>query len=207
MKLQFFTVFPQYLGLLTVEEWQQFNNLVARSSPYFLSFRAREPVGREFARLIDEAQGSQLCARCDLLHFWADLAAHFLKSPSGESSGDAGLRQRLRHLLGRTPVVELAKCSSADLAVQLNCSLRHFRRLFREEFGVPFRETQMELRLMRARQLLTESTSPIVAIADQCGYRHMSFFRSMFKKRFGMAPAEWRRQAQANGPSEIRLSR
>ena len=206
MRLQFFAVHPEYLGLLTVAEWQRFNTL-AGSESYFLAFHADDTNGREFSRLARQAQGNELCFRCDLLHFWAGIVAGFLKAPAKASPEESRLRKRLREVLAQKPIVELSNCSCSDLALQLNCSLRHFRRLFREEFGAPFRSTQTELRLLHARQLLAESDSSVVAVAGECGYQHMSFFRSLFKKRFGMAPAQWRRQAQMNGLSHGHPSR
>jgi AraC-like DNA-binding protein len=92
--------------------------------------------------------------------------------------------------------MELSIRLPPELAQQLNCSLRHFRRLFREEFGMPFQVQQTEQRLLRARQLLVESEDTVIKIAGQCGYPHMSFFNSLFKRRFGMTPGEWRLQAR-----------
>ena len=92
------------------------------------------------------------------------------------------------------PEAELSQCSLRDLAGQLNCSERHFTRMFREEFGVPLRARQIELRLQRARQLLTNSDAKIINVAYDSGYQHLGLFNVMFKKRFGMTPSEWRQQ-------------
>jgi len=46
--------------------------------------------------------------------------------------------------------------------------------------------------------LLAESEAAVTDIANQSGYHHVSFFNSTFKKRFGMTPGEWRRQARKN---------
>ena len=92
------------------------------------------------------------------------------------------------------PEAELSQCSLRDLAGQLNCSERHFSRLFREEFGVPFRARQIELRLLHARQLLANSDDKIINVAYDSGYRHLGLFNVMFKKRFGVTPSEWRQQ-------------
>jgi AraC-like DNA-binding protein len=69
---------------------------------------------------------------------------------------------------------------------------------------VPFRVRQTELCLWRSRQLLAESDAAVTDIANQCGYHHVSFFNSTFKKCFGMTPGEWRRQARKNpSPREV----
>lgn len=199
MKLQFFTVQPQYLsGLLTVTNGHQFKTISENSSSYFLLFRANELMGRKFARLAEQSQGSGLSVRCALLQFWADIAADILAPSENSSAGGNKLRERFQQLFKQMSEIELTVCSLPELAQQLNCSIRHFRRLFLEEFGVPLRVRQKELRLSRVRQLLAESDATVINIANQCGCRHLSSLNSMFKKRFGMTPGEWRRQARQN---------
>ena len=58
---------------------------------------------------------------------------------------------------------------------------------------MPLRARQIELRLQRARQLLTDSDAKIINVAYDSGYRHLGLFNAMFKKRFGVTPSEWRR--------------
>jgi len=200
LKLQFFTVHPQYLGLLTVEEMHQFNILLKSPPAYFLFFCTNEPRGQELTRLVEQSPGNGFPERCALLQFWANIVADLPTShpaPQDHSSvGTGKLRERFRQMFRQMSASELSLCLPPELAQQLNCSLRHFRRLFREEFGIPFQTYQAELRLRHARQLLVESEDTVIKIAGQCGYPHMSFFNSLFKKHFGLTPGEWRCQAR-----------
>ncbi len=94
----------------------------------------------------------------------------------------------------------------ADMAVQLNCSERHLSRLFRVEFGMSLRKKQTELSLQRACQLLLDPNVKIRSVASETGYRYVSFFNALFKKRFGLTPKEWRQQ-QIPAPAEDFLKR
>lgn len=195
LKLQFFSVQPQYLnGLLTVAEWHQLevapNNLTSHVS----IFTAGEPLAQRFTRLAEQTQREGLPVRCGLLQLWANAIAGLLPAPAMESAEGGRLHERFRQLVGQMPEAELSQCSLRDLAGQLNCSERHFSRLFREEFGVPLRARQIELRLQRARQLLTNSDAKIINVAYDSGYQHLGLFNVMFKKRFGMTPSKWRQQ-------------
>ena len=195
LKLQFFSVQPQYLnGLLTVAEWHQLevapNNLTSQVS----IFTVGEPLGQRFTRLVEQTQREGLPMRCGLLQLWANAINGLLPAPAKESAGGGRLHERFRKLVGQMPEAELSQCSLRDLAGQLNCSERHFSRLFREEFGVPFRARQIELRLLHARQLLTNSDAKIINVAYDSGYQHLGLFNVMFKKRFGMTPSKWRQQ-------------
>ena len=104
------------------------------------------------------------------------------------------------------PDAELATRSLPELAVLLSCSERHFSRLFREQFGVPLRSRQTELRLQRASQLLADANSKIINVAYESGYRHLGLFNAMFKKRFGMTPSEWREQNRCSRPKKTSRS-
>ena len=194
LKLQLFMVLPQYLnGLLTVAEWHQLE--VAPNNPESPAsvFAAGEPLGQKFSRLTDQVYSNRLPMRCALLQLWASAVAGLLPAPPPSVGGNK-LRDHIRELVGQMTEAELSEHSLMDLARQLHCSERHFSRLFREEFGVPFHARQIELRLQRARQLLTDSNAKIINIAYISGYRHLGLFNAMFKRRFGLTPVEWRRQ-------------
>lgn len=111
-------------------------------------------------------------------------------------TSEVDARSRLRSALSRLPESELMATNVDVLAASIGCSTRHFSRLFAQEVGVSFRERQTELRLMRARDLLSQSNAKIVDIAFQSGYHHLGLFNSLFRRRFGLTPSAWRRQSQ-----------
>ena len=195
LRIQFFTVQLQYLnGILTVAEWQQLE--VAPNSPNLPAsvFTVGEPIGQKFMRLADQTHSNRLPLRCALLQLWANAVTGLLPATEPLSASGNKLRDHLRELVGQMTEAELSERSLPELARLLNCSERHFSRLFREEFGVPFHARQIELRLQRARQLLADSNAKIINVAYVSGYRHLGLFNAMFKKRFGLTPVEWRRR-------------
>ena len=202
LKLQFFTVQPQFLnGLLTVTEWHQLEVAPRDVSSSAALFTAGEPLGQKFARLAEQSHTERLPMRCALLQLWASAIADRLTPLAPVANGGNKLRDHFRELVGHMAEAELSACSLSDLSRQLHCSERHFSRLFREEFGVPFRSRQIELRLQRARQLLANSNAKIINVAYDSGYRHLGLFNAMFKKRFGLTPSEWRQQNLRKAPS------
>lgn len=199
MTLQFYTIYPQHLGLLTVDEWRQFEGMTTGSKSYFKLFRSHEPAARRLAQLMAQRDVNELPMRCSLLLFWAELVEAVRPKVRGKSPKlESNLRRRFRQLFSQMSEGELSIRSLPELAEQLRCSPRHLYRLFSEEFGVPFRVHKTEMRLLLARQLLVETNATAANIAERCGYRHMSLFGSLFKKRFGMTPIEWRRQARSH---------
>ena len=190
---------PQFLnGLLTVAEWHRLEIAPATTAAARLFFAAHEPVGQKFAHLANQTQSDGLAMRCALLQLWVSAVTQPVSVAVARGSADANkLRDRFRQVIGQMLEAELSGSPLGDLAARLHCSERHFSRLFREEFGVPLRARQIELRLQRARQLLADSDAKVINVAYDSGYRHLGLFNAMFKKRFGVTPSEWRQQKRA----------
>lgn len=82
--------------------------------------------------------------------------------------------------------------SLQDVADQAGMSASSFSRAFKENVGKSFKEYVDDLRLLRARQLLSDSNLPIEQIALQVGYENITSFYRFFKKYVGIAPGEYR---------------
>ena len=203
LKLQFFSVQPQYLnGLMSVAEWQRLE--VASVSPLNRAalFSTTEPGAQKFLQMVDLPQNHGLWQRCTMLQIWSGALQDLLDAPATEAAGGSKLNQLVRNLIGKMTEAELADVSLTDLAARVNCCTRQFSRLFRKEFGVTLHSRQIELRLQRAQQLLTDSDTKVRNIAYASGYRHLGLFNAMFKKRFGVTPSQWREQ---NGAKNLLL--
>ena len=200
LKLEYFLVLPQYLnGVLTVTEWHQVERLAHPAVPRVLHFPANDPVAQKFMRLAALPRRDGLVTRAALLQLWATAVAGLFTSAETPVASNK-LRERFRQLVSQISEAELAGSSLPALAEQLHCSERHFSRLFREEFGIPLRSHQTELRLQRAQQLLADANAKIITVAYESGYRHLGLFNAMFKKRFGVTPSEWRQQHVVTPP-------
>ena len=194
LKLELYLIqTPLLNGLLTVTEGNRLEQVAHSINGQIIFFTAKESLGQKFARLVHQARPESLPSRAALFQFWSQAVSGLINQPTADESGHK-LRQRFRQLVSQMPDAELARQSLTKLAGMLECSERHFSRLFRQEFGVSLRSRQAELRLQRAKQLLADPKDKISNIAFESGYRHIGLFNSMFKKRFGLTPREWRRQ-------------
>ena len=195
LKLEYFTVEPHLLdGLFTVMEWHQLEHVSSWGSQRVFFYAASDAPAQKFTRLSSLTQRDALTVRLAFLQLWASCLTNLLPAFSQPSSSRKKLRQRFRQFFSQLSEKELAASSLADMAAELNCSERHFSRMFREEFGVSLRDCQNELRLQRACRLLQDYKAKISSVAFECGYRHLGLFNIMFKKRFGLSPSQWRRQ-------------
>ena len=81
-----------------------------------------------------------------------------------------------------------------SLAREAGYSSAHFLRMFHASTGSTPHHFLLELRLQRAKQLLMHDHQlSIVIIAGMCGFSTQSHFTSMFRQKFGVTPAEFRR--------------
>lgn len=212
LKLELYLIqTPLLNGLLTVTEGNRLEQVAHSLNGQIIFFAATDSLGQKYSRLVHQARPESLPSRAALFQFWSQAVSGLLTQPVADESGHK-LRQRFRQLVAQMPDAELARQSLTRLAGMLECSERHFSRLFRQEFGVSLRSRQAELRLQRARQLLADPKDKISNIAFESGYRHLGLFNSMFKKRFGLTPREWRRHnlsssaqdsGAENGPAEV----
>jgi two-component system response regulator YesN len=89
------------------------------------------------------------------------------------------------------PTLQLKK-----VAAMQNLSPSHFSSVFHEEVGETFRDYLSKLRINRAKELLRTTNMKCSEIAHLCGYRDPHYFSTVFKKKSGVTPQQFRSQAQ-----------
>jgi AraC family transcriptional regulator, regulatory protein of adaptative response / DNA-3-methyladenine glycosylase II len=78
--------------------------------------------------------------------------------------------------------------SVADLASSLGVSDRHLRRVLLENLGVTPIQLAQTHRLLLAKQLLTDTTLPIIDVAFASGFNSLRRFNALFRERYSLAP-------------------
>ncbi len=85
--------------------------------------------------------------------------------------------------------------SRGALAEISGVSERQLERLFLSYVGTPLGAYYMRLRLERARQLVAQSSLPLLEVGIICGFDRASTFSKTYRRRFGVAPRQERTQA------------
>lgn len=199
VRLRGFAFVPENLvGFFTLAERQIFENaLVANTEPVRF-FPSTHPVTRRFAALVSPNPGcTALGQRAEALGVVAavfDPKATIRHEPEPLWASSI---QRFQQLISVLPDVEIINYSTGELARLCGCSLRHFNYMFRKQFGASVRDRQAELRLLKACQCLRNTDPGVSVVAQDCGFQSVEKFNFLFKKRFGVAPSEWRQREQA----------
>ena len=79
------------------------------------------------------------------------------------------------------------------MSQKFNMSPTAFKAAFKRIYGQPVHKWIQEQRFIRAGELLTSTPQNIIDIAHAVGYDSMSQFNSVFKKKYGMTPCQYRK--------------
>lgn len=72
----------------------------------------------------------------------------------------------------------------------------HLQRIFKEHTGYPLAEYIRAQKLKKSAERLTHSNEPILSVAIALGFDSQQSFNRSFKRLYGQAPGEWRRNVE-----------
>src|SRR5687768_14313924 len=82
-----------------------------------------------------------------------------------------------------------------SLEAMAGWSAFHFHRSFRRIVGETPKQYMLRLRLERAAARLATGSEPVVSIAADAGFASHEVFTRAFRRRFGLTPSAYRREA------------
>jgi AraC-like DNA-binding protein len=81
--------------------------------------------------------------------------------------------------------------SNTQLAAEAGISEVYLRRLFAKRHHTTPKQYILELRLQKAKQLLTQSPATVTETAEQCGFSNLYHFCRIFKEKTGLTPTQY----------------
>lgn len=91
--------------------------------------------------------------------------------------------------------------SLSALARQLGQPISGLSRVIKSETGVTFSRLLLTKRFERALDLLCNTRMPLTDIITAVGYENTSYFYRVFRREYGVSPAEYRARRRAAGAS------
>jgi AraC-like DNA-binding protein len=131
-------------------------------------------------------------------HVLHALHSHFVRSYGGVNLSAAPFRGGLSSLQMRRATELLGAHLDGKIALQqvaqaCDLSVSHFARAFKQTFRMPPYRWLIELRVKRARELMTNSRLSLADIATRSGFADQSALNRSFKRIHGVTPGIWRR--------------
>lgn len=81
-----------------------------------------------------------------------------------------------------------------DLAAEHHVGYSYFRKMFKKYTGVSPAQYLLQLKIIRAKELLLSTDKSIKEISLELGFQTIHYFSLMFKKKVGMSPAAFRKK-------------
>jgi AraC-like DNA-binding protein len=111
---------------------------------------------------------------------------------------DAPAQQRMRMAMFRIEVDVDRSINFEELANELHMGYSPFRRQFKRYAGLSPKQYHIQLRISRAKSLLTNTTLNIKEIASAMSFESPYYFMRFFKQRTEMSPTAWRHYSRGD---------
>ena len=190
------------------EHWVGCNGPVVRSLVRHGFFSPQRPVLRvreedlllgAFSSVIDAIQAGrpalQQVAGGATLYIMSLLYSALQPGQDGHPKVARAIHEAMRRMADPGSPLRLP-----ELARRLGVSYTWFRRTFAHHTGLSPHQYRLQLKVGRARTLLSETALTVKEIAFRCGFESEQYFCRLFRRKTGVAPGEWRRNAGAGWP-------
>lgn len=163
------------------------------------NIRVAQAMQRLGAEVLNPGFASVLLTEATASVIAVEIARHF---------GDAPPNHRVRTRNGRLSQSDLNRiyeyvagvtnhCPSIDdISQQCNISPAHLRRSFKNTVGKTVHQYVDEVRLQKARALLSETDLPLKEVSYRLGFADSSTFSSTFRKAAGETPSGYRHRTR-----------
>jgi transcriptional regulator GlxA family with amidase domain len=91
-----------------------------------------------------------------------------------------------------------------EIASATGLSRRQIERLFKRHLNCVPKRYYLQMRLRRARELLLQTSMPIIDITTACGFQSPPHFSRCYRAQFGCPPSAERQSRQGKGSPEAR---
>ena len=107
------------------------------------------------------------------------------------TAAQGGAKDKLKRILGYMEHHYNTEFTIEQLAKMASCSERQLIRLFKQATGTSVINYLHNLRIERAKKMLSRTNEKIGAIGLETGFHDISFFNKVFKRIVGMSPKEF----------------
>lgn len=133
---------------------------------------------------------------CEIVYV---LLAQCPWEPAAEGGGAADESfQKLEHVIAYIHSHYNQPLHTAQVAKDLYFSKEYFCRFFKKYTGMTFSQYLTKLRIIKAEQLLSQSSMKIAEIAQETGFSDEGSFIQAFRKYYGSTPGNYRKQLSQN---------
>ncbi|MEF3303855.1 AraC family transcriptional regulator [Paenibacillus sp. GYB003] len=149
------------------------------------------------------APGHMTIIRLQLIELLVLLSRYYaLMQGGGTASSPRRMEREItaRRIYGYLERNYDKKITLESLAGLFNVGIRQLNRLVKQEFGRSMIDVLHDIRIARAKRLLSESDEKVITVAALVGYDDPSFFNRLFVRQVGCSPSRYRQSLERREP-------
>lgn len=190
------------------EHWVGFSGDMARRWIKHGFFSPQSPILRPthedllltlFTRMVEAIKTNQPALQQVLAGIVTQIMGLLYSTQQARLSGQAESHSAIHQAIERMQNDFCAEVDLPALARQLNVSYSWLRRNFAQHTGLSPHQYLLELRLVRARNLLSDTPASVKEIATRVGFEDEHYFCRLFRRKTGVTPSHWRTRANRVG--------
>jgi len=168
---------------------------ISKKTPV-LRINAEDTVLATFSRLMQSIRANRPALQQILAGATANLLGLFYSAQQAQPADEAQKANVIESAITRIQNDYAGDLNMKLLAQELGVSYRWFRGTFAAHTGLGPHQYLLELRLVRARNLLAETELPVKEIAMQTGFEDEHYFSRLFQQKLNLTPGQWRSRSR-----------
>lgn len=183
------------------EHWVGFDGDIPRRWMENGFFSSKNPVLKPvheellltlFTRIIEAIKTNQPAVQQVMAGTVGEIMGLLYSAQQGSHTGQQRPMDAIQQAIERIQTSLAAKADLPKLAQDLGVSYSWLRRTFTHHTGLSPHQYLLELRLVRSRYLLSQTTLTVKQIAQDIGFEDEHYFCRLFRKKTGLTPSQWR---------------
>lgn len=128
----------------------------------------------------------------DLFYYFDQIPNFFLHLREWDNARSRERRDKIFAVFDFVEKNYTEPISVIDMSNHVNMGSDNFYKFFTSIAGISPVNYLIKVRLEKAKELLSETDSPVTEVCFQCGFANVSYFIRQFKKQYGVTPNKYR---------------
>jgi two-component system response regulator YesN len=166
-------------------------------------FKREDRLKKSVTDFLNQSIGCQLAADQGIKDWTRDLAQHYELLPAETIKEDVRHADIVEQVVAFTDNNYMYNIGIGQIAEQLKITPNYLTTLFHRKTGIKFTAFLKQLRMQRAKELLTNPAIQVQQVAEQVGYTSTRHFARLFSEHYGCLPSEFRDGFKHNGNGQV----
>jgi AraC-like DNA-binding protein len=176
--------------------WQK-NKFISSSQPV-IKINSEDTVLATFSRIIQAVRANRPALQQILVGAAANLMGLIYSAQQTPQLAEHSASNVIEQAIGRMETDSGVALDMEKLSQDFGVSYSWFRSAFASHTGLAPHQYLLEMRLLRARNLLVQSKISIKEIARQTGFQDEHYFSRLFRQKMKITPSQWRSRQNPN---------